>query len=145
MAPIAWAGDVEQLRIIGKPVPLIQAQLRGAGGRPPHVIRSCTSRARSGGHGIAWRSSNGAPPVGAGTARPGPVELTRGLWDFGRLAGEALHEGLEARGIGGNELRLDVGDLDAICGHGSLVDRARAASRALAVYLSPRTCGWLVC
>jgi hypothetical protein len=26
-----------------------------------------------------------------------------------------------------------------------LVDRARAASRALAVYLSPRTCGWLVC
>jgi hypothetical protein len=37
------------------------------------------------------------------------VELTLGLDCFGGLGGAALHKGLESRGVGGDELCLDVG------------------------------------
>jgi hypothetical protein len=36
------------------------------------------------------------------------VELRRRLGGFGELAGEALHDGLEARGVGSDELGLEL-------------------------------------
>jgi hypothetical protein len=56
-------------------------------------------------------------------------------------AGEALHDGLEARGVGSDELGLELSIQVTVT---PLADRARAVSRLLTVYQSPRAAGSLL-